>query len=378
LVTLLPLLLISAAPLHAQQVPSDQRARSRMENAMHEMGGEARMKKMSEQQQRDLVEFIAGNMLFVGFHEMGHALVSELRLPVLGRPEDAADSFATLAMLTEGTEFSVNVLVQSARGWFLFDRRDQKLGNTLSFYDEHGIDKQRAYAIVCLMVGSDFNQFKELADWVQMPEARQQTCANDYRSAKDSWDQVLKPFLRGSDQPKSNITIAYEPSSANLDIYYRSFRAVRFLETLAEHAADRYVLHRPISIVMRDCGDSYASWDPATLRETLCYDMAEEFVELYQGYTEKRPVAQRKTQSNELIAQNVKRIRLQHNMSMASVATDSGLSEAWVARMERGLENCTVDQLEKLARALKVEAAVFFAQPANRELSAETRPRSRK
>jgi hypothetical protein len=46
-----------------------------------------------------------------------------------------------------------------------------------------------------------------------------------------------------------------------------------------------------------------------------------------------------------LIAQNVKRIRLQHNMSMASLATDSGLPEAWVTRMERGLENCTVDQL---------------------------------
>src|SRR5215468_11214641 len=105
-------------------------------------GADARMKKMSEQQQRDMVEFVAGNMLFVAFHEMGHALVGQLRLPVLGRGEDAADSFATLAMLAEGTEFSVNVLVQAARGWFLMDRREQKLGNMLSFYDAHGLDKQ--------------------------------------------------------------------------------------------------------------------------------------------------------------------------------------------------------------------------------------------
>jgi hypothetical protein len=158
-------LLIGAAPLHAQNAPPEQqRVRARMENAIREMGGDARMKKMSEQQQQDLVEFVAGNMLFVGFHEMGHALVGQLRLPVLGRGEDAADSFATLAMLQEGTEFSVNVLVQAARGWFLMDRREQKLGNTLSFYDEHGLDKQRAYAIVCLMVGSNDKLFKELAD----------------------------------------------------------------------------------------------------------------------------------------------------------------------------------------------------------------------
>jgi Putative metallopeptidase/Helix-turn-helix domain len=377
---MLPLaLLIGAAPLHAQNAPPEQqRVRARMENAIHEMGGDARMKKMSEQQQQDLIEFVAGNMLFVGFHEMGHALVSQLRLPVLGRGEDAADSFATLAMLQEGTEFSVNVLVQAARGWFLMDRREQKLGNMLSFYDEHGLDKQRAYAIVCLMVGSNDKLFKELADWVQMPEERQQTCHNDYDDAKYSWDVVLKPFLRSTDQPKSNIDIVYEPGPGKLDAYARSFRSIGFLETLAEHTSRRYVLPRPIGMVMKGCGDSNAWWNTPTLKETLCYEMAEDFVELYQGYTEKRTVPQRKMQSNELIAQNVRRIRLQHNMSMASVAIDSGLPEAWVSRMERGMENCTVDQLEKLARALKVETATFFVQPSNKQAAVETKPRSRK
>src|SRR5262249_54529647 len=150
--------------------------RARMDSAITEMGGDARTKKMSPQEQQDLVEFVAGNMLFVGFHEMGHALVSQLRLPVLGREEDAADSFATLAMLDEGTEFSVNILVQAARGWFLMDRRDRKLREVLSFYDEHGLDQQRAFQIVCLMVGSNAEDFKVLADWVQMPPARQKSC----------------------------------------------------------------------------------------------------------------------------------------------------------------------------------------------------------
>jgi hypothetical protein len=372
-------LLVGALPLYAQKAaPEQQRARARMENAMREMGGDARMKKMSEQQQRDLVEFVAGNMLFVGFHEMGHALVNQLRLPVLGHDEDAADSFATLAMLNEGTEFSVNVLVQAARGWFLFDRRDRKLGNMLTFYDEHGVDQQRAYAIVCLMVGSDHRQFKELADWVQMPEARQATCQGDYNNAKYSWDLVLTPFLRSAGQAKSNVDVAYEPGLGNLDTYFRSFRSIRFLETLAEHASDRYVLPRPITLLMKSCGEPSASWNANMLNETLCYEMAEDFVELYRGYTEKRTAAQKKMQLNELIAQNIKRIRLQHNMSMASLATDSGLPEAWVTRMERGLENSTVDQLEKLARALKVETAVFFAQPSNKEATLEAKPRSRK
>src|SRR5262252_10088747 len=319
-------------------------------------GADARTQKMSEQQQEDLVEF----------HEMGHALISELRLPVLGREEDAADSFATLAMLNEGTEFSVNVLVQAARGWFLFDRRDRKLGNMLTFYDEHGVDKQRAYAIVCLMVGSDYKQFKELADWAQMPQARQQSCLGDYNNAKYSWDLLLKPFLRSADQAKSNVNIAYERSSGNLDTYFGSFRSIGFLETLAGRASDRYALPRPISVVMKGCGDSYASWDSSTLKETLCYEMAEEFVELYKGFTEKRTVRHGKMQSNVLIAQNVKRIRLQHNMSMTSLATGSRLPETRTTPTEPGLEKRTAGELEQLAHALKLEAATFFVQPSTK------------
>jgi len=189
---------------------------------------------------------------------------------------------------------------------------------------------------------------------------------------------VLKPFLRSTDQPKSNIDIVYEPGPGKLDAYARSFRSIGFLETLAEHTSRRYVLPRPIGMVMKGCGDSNAWWNTPTLKETLCYEMAEDFVELYQGYTEKRTVPQRKMQSNELIAQNVRRIRLQHNMSMASLAIDSGLPEAFVSRMERGKENCTVDQLEKLAHALKVETATFFVQPSNNQAAVETKPRSRK
>jgi hypothetical protein len=324
------------------------------------------MKKMSEPQQWGVVEFVIGNMLFVGFHELGHGLVNQFRLPVLGREEDAVDAFATLAMLEEGTEFSLNVLVQAARGWFLSDRREHKLGNMLSFYDEHGLDQQRAYAIVCLMVGSDGQAFKPLADWVQMPDDRQKSCRSDYENAKYAWDLVLKPHLRAADQPKTMIDVVYEPGPGALDTYSRSFRSVGFLEAIAAQAADRYVLPRPISVVMRSCGDSNAFWTTATLKETVCYEMAEDFVELYRGYREK-PSARKKMTSNQLVAENVKRIRLVHKMSMGDLAADAGLPGAWVVRMEHGLENATVDQLEKLARALKVDAADFFTQASSKE-----------
>jgi len=62
-----------AATRHQNVAPSHDASEARVEKALAE--------------QRDLTEFVVGNMLFVGFHELGHALVGQLRLPVLGRAE---------------------------------------------------------------------------------------------------------------------------------------------------------------------------------------------------------------------------------------------------------------------------------------------------
>src|SRR5712675_1675610 len=204
--------------------------------------------KASRQNPRDKADFVIGNMLFVGFHEMGHALADQFHLPTLGRADDAADSFATIALLDAGSEFSINVLVQAARGLFLSDRRDRKQREELDFSDVHGLDRQRAYQIICLMVGSDREQFKELADWVRMPRDRQRTCANDYEDAKYAWHSLLESHRHADGQPSATIEIAYEAGQGNLERYARSFQSVAFLEALSDYASSRYALPRPIKI----------------------------------------------------------------------------------------------------------------------------------
>src|SRR3954465_10065187 len=77
-------------------------------------------------QQRDqLIEFIIGNTLFTLTHELGHAVISEFQLPVIGREEeDAADAFATLALLHVGSDFAHRVLEDAARGLLTLAARD--------------------------------------------------------------------------------------------------------------------------------------------------------------------------------------------------------------------------------------------------------------
>jgi hypothetical protein len=95
-------------------------------------------------------------------------------------------------MIRLGSAFSHRVLADAAQGWFLSDRRDQKTGDKVNYYDEHGINLQRAYQIVCLMVGSDKDKFKDLASETKLPKARQDSCAGDYSNASYSWDLVPK------------------------------------------------------------------------------------------------------------------------------------------------------------------------------------------
>jgi hypothetical protein len=323
--------------------------------------------KMTEPTRRDRVDFVVGNMLFVGFHELGHALVQQLRLPLLGRGEDAADSFATLALLNEGSALSVNVLVQAARGLFLMDRRDRKLGDALDFSDAHGFDKQRAFQIICLMVGSDAKQFKELADWVRLPEDRQESCRSDYEDAKHAWHSLLNPHLRSTDQPHSTIEIAYEAGDAKFDHYARSFRSMGLLEALAEYASRRYVLPRPITLTMKSCDDPNAWWNPPTLTEALCYELAEDFVDLYQDYTEKAP-STKKMPANRLVAQNIEGLSLAHDTSTASVEAGPGSPAA----------SATRDRLERMALDLNGGAVALFTQPASKRAAVEAKSRSPK
>jgi hypothetical protein len=115
-------------------------------------------------------------MLFVFLHEMSHGLVHGLEVPVLGKEEDAADAFATITMLKVGTTLSDRVLIEASKGWFLMNERDQREGTQPDAWDSHGLDEQRAYQIVCLMVGSDKERFKDLAKETNLPEERQETC----------------------------------------------------------------------------------------------------------------------------------------------------------------------------------------------------------
>jgi hypothetical protein len=259
---------------------------ARLEAAVEAIATHPRVKDVPRDRLKAMAEFAVGNMLFVLLHEAGHGLISDLGLPVLGREEDAADQFATVTMLEMKTEFTHRTLVNSAKSWLISDRRARDKGEAVTYYDNHGLDLQRAYNIICLMVGSDNEQFEDLANEVNLPEERQETCVFDYSNAQWSWEQVLKPHRRAPDQERTTYEIIYGKAEGRFDLFEKVARVTGIMERVADRLVDLYVWKRPFTIEMRTCGSSGAKWVGPDHKITLCYELADEFVQFYKLHGE--------------------------------------------------------------------------------------------
>ena len=280
----LPMVALSGGLLWAGVPADDPDCEARLESAIEAISTHQRVKDWPRAKLKATTEFTVGNMLFVLLHEMGHGLISDLGLPVLGREEDAADAFATVTMLGMKTEFTHRTLVNAAKSWMISDRRARDNGEVVAYYDNHGLDLQRAYNIICLMVGSDNERFEDLAREVNLPEDRQQSCMADYSNASWSWDRVLKPHQRAADKERTTYQIVYGTAKGDLDIVEQVFRATGIMERVAAQLVEAYSWRKPFTIEALSCGSPGATWSVQENKAILCYELAEEFVQLYKAY----------------------------------------------------------------------------------------------
>jgi transcriptional regulator with XRE-family HTH domain len=64
--------------------------------------------------------------------------------------------------------------------------------------------------------------------------------------------------------------------------------------------------------------------------------------------------------AGQVVARNIRRLRVQRSLSQEDLATDAGIDRSYVSRLERELENPTVAILEKLAAALDSDIRELF------------------
>jgi hypothetical protein len=131
---------------------------------------------------------IEGAAAFILSHELGHALIHVLDLPVTGREEDAVDQLAAYLLLD--SENGRSALVY----WMNSLRQEQDVFGAMS--DEHALTGQRQFNLMCWMYGADPGGNADLVAHGYLPLPRAQRCPAEYQRMRSSWDRILAPHLR--------------------------------------------------------------------------------------------------------------------------------------------------------------------------------------
>jgi hypothetical protein len=137
---------------------------------------------------------LVGPVAQILMHESGHALFDLLRLPILGREEDAADQVASFALLQLGGKEARTVVNGSA--YFFATTGKYEPVDKGSFADVHGFSWQRFYNLACLAYGSDKKRFGYIVSKGYLPKERAEGCGEEYDQVAFAFDTLIVPHLR--------------------------------------------------------------------------------------------------------------------------------------------------------------------------------------
>lgn len=134
----------------------------------------------------------AGAVSFVLLHELGHALIDVLDLPVLGREEDAADQLSIFLLLQRpGRNARFAVL---GAMWLFGDTTTNYTQRQLS--SAHSLNHQRRSNLACWAIGKDSAAY----GWARTPGGltpqREAACAREYRLLEATVQRLLAPNLQ--------------------------------------------------------------------------------------------------------------------------------------------------------------------------------------
>ena len=227
----------------------------------------------------DTALFVVGNTLFAVFHELGHALVDLLNLPVVGREEDAADGFAAVLMIPPDPDpVRDQLIVAVADGWRLQGEQTGDGVDQRPLWTEHTLDEQRYFAVICWLVGSDQEGFFDLANEAGMPLERIESCAGEFDRMKAGWQDLLKGHGADGSIDERPIAVVFEPPYAEDVEAFEFARLGGAIERSILYFAGNIDLPEKITVRFTSCDEANAFWYGAHRDVVICYELIDDFI----------------------------------------------------------------------------------------------------
>ncbi len=208
--------------------------------------------------------FIQGNVIGTFYHEIGHAMIDVLELPVLGQEEDAADVLAVVLTHNLWEEDSARSVASATAMSFLLAAT---AGRETAYWGVHGPDEQRFYNTVCLFYGADPEARADFAQLYDLPQERAEYCAEEFALADASWGTYLAEVELEEGTPEAQSFHFEAPEEAS-----------EISALLAEEVADlnaRFALPVTVTVRLEPCGEANAFYDPADHSILICMEYVE-------------------------------------------------------------------------------------------------------
>lgn len=235
----------------------------------------------------NVARFVLANAEFTVMHEMGHVLIAEYDLPVLGREEDAADQLGFILLFHLYARLPRDEvdarLLDIADYWRLEWQTPKPAPDQVLAWDSHPLDEQRYYNIACLLYGSDMARLEWLPPLTGLPYERAVYCDQEFRQANKALEWVRRTGRTASIQHHVAWRLTYEPPALNREAAAPLVALLREGDHLQQMVNEVFRLFRPprpLTLRLVSCGAPDAWYNSNSGEMALCYERLQHFREM--------------------------------------------------------------------------------------------------
>jgi hypothetical protein len=218
-------------------------------------------------------QFVASNVIATFYHELGHAFIDTLQLPVLGREEDAADSLS--ALLTHQIweeDAATQITYDTAFAYAAYAAEAEAGGWEMPYADTHSLDQQRYFNLVCHFYGANPGVREDVAKELELPADRATGCEDEFALIEGSWGAMLEG-LEPTSWTKGLKLVGTDPATDPI---------AALVQDEITSLNESYGLPQEITVTIEDCGEANAFYMPGEYKITICSEYAPELARLYQ------------------------------------------------------------------------------------------------
>lgn len=227
-------------------------------------------------------QFVYDNLTGTFYHELAHALVHQLEIPIYGQEEDAADVLASYLIPLWNDDAAARRIARNVALTFYSDFVvEEDEGDDVAWDSLHGPAKQRMYNHLCVLIGEDPREFNDIGEAFNMDEERLTDCDVEYDYAKFSWGFIIEDL---QDEDEGGLLVSVG-SNTDLDSFVGRWAR-------AELARINSVITFPknIPVVMKECGEFNAFYDTELEEIQMCLEQDAAHREQFRQFGDRFPI----------------------------------------------------------------------------------------